>query len=80
MSESRALGFVYADDKYVRTGDLFIDGQIGHGGHTGQCLFLDTKTGLYVIILSDSTKVGGYDSSIGMIKNIHNAVKKDLEI
>ncbi len=86
MRESRALGFVYVDDKYSQTGDLFSNGSIGHCGHTGQSVFVDLKSGLYVIILSDATvstikKYGQekYDIVMKMREDIHNAIKKDLE-
>lgn len=85
--ESRGLGFLYVDERYEQTGELFENGAIGHCGHTGQSLFLDYKTGLYVIILSDATistikKYGGerYDEVVDMRKNLHNAIKKDLKL
>ena len=85
MSESRGLGFVYVDRRYRQACGLFPDGAIGHCGHTGQSIFLDYKTGLYVIILSDATlstvkKYG--DEHYGEVKEmrelIHNAIKADL--
>ena len=85
-SESRGLGFLYVDERYGQTGELFENGTIGHCGHTGQSVFLDYKTGLYVIILSDATlstvkKYGGerYAEVVDMRKNLHNAIKKDLK-
>ncbi|MBR4943683.1 MAG: hypothetical protein IKZ28_06580, partial [Clostridia bacterium] len=75
------------DERYEQTGELFENGVIGHCGHTGQSLFLDYKTGLYVIILSDATistikKYGGerYGEVVDMRKNLHNAIKKDLKL
>lgn len=86
LSESRALGFVYVDNKYTQTGDLFPKGSIGHCGHTGQSVFVDLKSGLYVIILSDATISGvkkygieKYDIVMKMREEIHNTIKKDLE-
>ena len=85
MQESRGLGFVYSDDKYLRTADLMPIGSIGHGGWTGQSVFVDLKSGLYVIILTDLTvstqrKFGSPDSDLTkeIIKNIHFKVKQDL--
>lgn len=85
--ESRGLGFLYVDERCEQTGELFENGAIGHCGHTGQSLFLDYKTGLYVIILSDATvstikKYGGerYGEVVDMRKNLHNAIKKDLKL
>lgn len=87
MSESRGLGFLYVDERYKQTGDLFPNGSIGHCGHTGQSVFLNRESGLYVIILSDATistvkKYGKekYDKVIQMREDLHNAIKKDLGI
>ena len=54
LLETRALGFVYSDSRYHLTAGLF-EKAIGHGGHTGQSLFADPLTGLYVILLTDAT-------------------------
>lgn len=84
--ESRGLGFVYVDEKYKQTGGLFATGSIGHCGHTGQSVFVDYKTGFYVIILSDATistvkKYGceHYNEVMQMREDLHKAIKKDLE-
>lgn len=87
MSEARALGYVYVDERYKQTSDLFSTGSIGHCGHTGQSVFVDFNTGLYVIILSDATKsiinTGStdnyYDKVMHMRAQIHHAIKQDLE-
>lgn len=83
MSESRGLGFVYSDKKYERAGELIPVSSIGHGGWTGQSVFVDRKSGLYVILLTDITlstlkKSGSHDSDLTkkIIKNIHNEIKK----
>ena len=85
MSESRALGFVYVDGRYRQTGILFADGSIGHCGHTGQSVFVNLKTGLYAVILSDATisntkKLGAekYDTVMKMREDIYSAIKADL--
>ena len=87
MSVSRALGFMYVDKRYAQTGGLFEDGAIGHCGHTGQSVFVDYRTGLYVIILSDATvstvrKYGGerYDDVMRMRAEVHAAIKQDLGV
>lgn len=86
MSQARGFGFVYVDEKYPQTGKLMPIGSVGHGGWTGQSVFVDLKSGLYAIILTDSTlsamkKFGGSDpEKIKKIReNLHNAIKKDLE-
>ena len=85
MSESRGLGFLYVDDRYKQTGGLFKDGAIGHCGHTGQSVFVDYRTGLYVIILSDATvstvkKYGKerYAEVTAMRARLHAAVGEDF--
>ena len=85
MSEARGLGFVYVDGRYTQTGDLFEDGAIGHCGHTGQSVFVDYRSGLYVIILSDATistikKYGfdNYNEVMDMRTKLHNAIKQDM--
>ncbi|MBQ6708399.1 MAG: beta-lactamase family protein [Clostridia bacterium] len=83
--ESWCFGFVYVDEKYAQTGKLFKTGSIGHCGHTGQSVFVDLESGLYVIILSDATistvkKYGHevYTEVMQMRTDIHNSIKQDL--
>ena len=85
LNESRGIGFLYVDDLYPQTGDLIADGAIGHCGHKGQSVFVDPRTGLYVIILSDATvstvkKYGKehYDEVTEMRARLHTAIKRDL--
>jgi CubicO group peptidase (beta-lactamase class C family) len=87
MSASRGLGFLYVDERYEQTGGLFQDGAIGHCGHTGQSIFVDYRTGLYVIVLSDATvstikKYGQehYDEVMNMRKELHSAIRQDLKL
>ena len=86
MSESRGLGYLYVDGKYQQTGRLFEDGAIGHCGHTGQSVFVDYRSGLYVIILSDATistvkKYGNehYNEVMDMRSCLHAAIKQDMK-
>ena len=85
MSASRGLGFLYVDERYAQAGGLFAEGAIGHCGHTGQSVFVDVRTGFYVIILSDATatviqKYGEsrYDEVMDFRAQLHGAIKKDL--
>lgn len=87
MSESRGLGFLYVDERYAQAGGLFRTGSIGHCGHTGQSVFVDTESGLYVIILSDATvstvrKYGKekYSEVTQMRRDIHATIGADLDI
>lgn len=86
MSESRGLGYLYVDGRYQQTGGLFEDGAIGHCGHTGQSVFVDYRSGLYVIFLSDATistvkKYGKehYNEVMDMRGRIHAAIKQDMK-
>ena len=86
MTEARGLGFLYVDERYEQAGGLFPNGTIGHCGHTGQSLFVDHRSGFYVIILSDATistvkKYGKehYDRVKEMRARIHSAIKCDSE-
>ena len=85
--QSRALGFLYVDEKYDQTGKLFPKGSIGHCGHTGQSLFVHPGSGLYAIILTDATATlarssndNSYDYSVvcKMRQMIHNAIAEDI--
>ena len=87
MSASRGLGFLYVDKRYKQTGGLFCEGAIGHCGHTGQSVFVDPKTGFYVIILSDATistvkkyRKEHYDEVMQMRETLHFAIKTDLQL
>lgn len=87
LSESRGLGFLYVDERYKQTGELFPEGSFGHCGHTGQSVFVDPVSGLYVIVLSDATistikKYGEdrYANVMLMREEIHNAIKADLSV
>ena len=85
MSASRGLGFQYVDDGSPQTGNLFREGNVGHCGHTGQSVFVDERSGLYAILLTDATictvrKYGTerYAEVMRMRGEIHRAVKEDL--
>ena len=85
MSESRGLGYLYVDGRYYQTGNLFPDGSVGHCGHTGQSIFWNHDSGLYVIVLSDATATvlakygsGNYELTKRMRERIHAAIREDL--
>ena len=84
-SESRALGYLFVDERYVQTGGLFPVGSVGHCGHTGQSVFVHPESGLFVVVLSDATKsvmqkygVEKYAHTMNMRAAIHSAIKADL--
>ncbi len=87
MSEDRGLGYLYVTERYPQTGTLFPHGSFGHCGHTGQSVFVDPSSGLYVIILSDATlcsmKKHGktrYEEVKQMRADMHRAIRQDLEL
>lgn len=84
-SGHRGLGYVYVNENFMQAGGLFPDGSVGHCGHTGQSVFVDPESGLYVIILSDATlnvakKLGksSYEPVMQMRHDLHAAIKADL--
>ena len=85
MSQPRALGFVYGNDEYEQLASLF-ESAVGHCGHTGQSLFAEPSSGLYVIVLTDATKNVGirYNKDYEVVKkmrhDVHAAIKSDLRI
>ncbi len=87
MSESRGLGFLYVDERYMQTGNLFEKGSFGHCGHTGQSVFADVKSGLAVIILTDATKKvyekfsshEHYDVVENFRRELHNSIGECLK-
>ena len=85
--ESRGLGWLFVDEKYRQTGDLFSKGSFGHCGHSGQSIFFNREKQLCVIILTNATRFlnkrsgfQGYDYNIvcDMRRAIHNEILKDL--
>ena len=86
MSESRGLGFLYVDERYMQTGSLFKEGSFGHCGHTGQSVFVNAQSRLSVIVLTDATKKvyekfsshEHYDVVMNMRRELHEAIREYL--
>ena len=85
--ESRGLGWLYVDEKYMQTGDLFPKGSFGHCGHCGQSIFFNRQKNMCVVILTNATRFlnkrndfKGYDYNVicEMRRCIHNEIFKDL--
>ncbi len=53
-SEHRGLGLILKDKALSAAGDLFSDGSYGHTGYTGTSIYVDKKTRLYVVFLTDA--------------------------
>ncbi len=85
--ETRGLGWLYVDEKYAQTGNLFPTGSFGHCGHCGQSIFFNREKQMCVVILTNATRFlnkrsdfQGYDYDIvcEMRRVIHNEILKDL--
>lgn len=85
--ESRGLGWLYVDEKYMQTGDLFPKGSFGHCGHCGQSIFFNRQKNMCVVILTNATRFlnkrngfKGYDYNVicEMRRSIHNEILEDL--
>ncbi len=81
----RGLGYIHVNEHFGQVAGLFPDGSVGHCGHTGQSVFVDPESGLYVIVLSDATrsiakKLGksSYEPVMQMRRELHSAIKADL--
>ena len=57
-SESRGLGFQLMGKQYSPMGDLMAPGSYGHTGFTGTSLYVDSETGLWGILLTNSVHYG----------------------
>lgn len=83
-SASRGMGFLCSDERYSQTATLFNENSFGHCGHTGQSVFFNKESKLYVIVLSDATistikkDDGEYGVVIKFREEIHKAIKEDL--
>ncbi|MBQ2733984.1 MAG: serine hydrolase [Clostridia bacterium] len=85
LSESRGIGYVYVDSRYAQTGRLFSEGSLGHCGHSGTSVFVDNEKGMYVVALSNTTRLAeekklGYGPTMQFRADLHNAIADDLGI
>ncbi len=84
LTFGRALGYVYADERYEQGGGLYSNGSVGHTGFSGTECFADFEKDIYVVSLSNSAHyaaLNGKDCSKNCAefrKNLHIAIAKDL--
>lgn len=85
--EARGLGFLYVDNRYTQTADLFAPGSVGHTGWTGQSVFFNRESKLFVILLTDATRCSEqkhgevhYDEVMRMRQLLHGAIARDLAV
>ncbi len=88
FAEGRGLGYLVVDGRYAQTGDLFPAGSFGHCGNTGTSFFMDRKSGLYVILLTNATRFSymrlnyrtcNYQETMDMRRDVHNTILQDLQ-
>ncbi len=80
-TESRGLGFyLYSPGKPYPGGELLSPGSFGHTGFTGTSLFVDRKTGIYFILLTNRVHYGRENQNIvSFRRRFHNAAVKAME-
>lgn len=75
MNEARGLGFSLFDGRLHASGDLFSLGSFGHTGFTGTSLFVDSQTGMYVVLLTNRVFYGREDTGFfRMRRQLHNSI------
>lgn len=57
-AESRGLGFQIKGQQSSPMGDLMAEGSYGHTGFTGTSLYIDSETGLWGVLLTNSLHFG----------------------
>ena len=78
--ESRGLGFQLYEGKRFPGGDLMSPGSYGHTGFTGTSIYVDNRTGVYVVLLTNRVHFGRENNQIiSFRRHFHNAVFASLE-
>lgn len=86
LEEARGIGWKLVDKDYIQTGRLFPPGSFGHCGHTGQSVFVNYKTGMWVVFLSNATychqnnQREDYQRVCEMRGEFHNAIADDYNL
>ena len=58
LGESRGLGFSLHGGELSASGELMSPDSYGHNGYTGTSIYVDGRTGMYVILLTNSVHYG----------------------
>lgn len=78
--ESRGLGFQLYGGKRFPGGDLMSPGSYGHTGFTGTSVYVDNKTGVYVVLLTNRVHPSREDNRIiAFRRHFHNTIFASLE-
>ncbi len=79
MSSSRATGWALVGPSESGADRLFPTGSYGHTGWTGQSIFVDPQTGLWVVFLTNSQYHGASaDDKDTLRYNLYSALADDL--
>ena len=84
LSIGRALGYVYADERYGQGGGLYSNGSLGHTGFSGTECFADYEKDLFVVSLTNTAYYAarkGKNCSTECAefrRGLHSAIKEDL--
>lgn len=74
LDGNRGLGWVLKGDTFDASGDLFSTYSYGHTGFTGTSIWIDPKTDLFVVLLTNSIHFGRNNSILRLRRIFHNAV------
>ena len=86
LTFGRALGYVYADERYKQGGRLYSKGTVGHTGFSGTECYADFEKNLYVVSITNTAYYAarnGKDCSAecaSFREGLHNAIADDLGI
>ncbi len=53
LSDARGLGFLVRRNRYSPAGDFFSSGSFGHSGYTGTAFYIDPKTSVFGVLLTN---------------------------
>ena len=81
LDESRGLGFQLMGTQWSPMGDLMSQGSYGHTGFTGTSLYVDSETGLWGILLTNSVHYGrnNRDASYPIRRKFYNLMTTEYE-
>ena len=70
--EDRGLGFYLSAHPLSPSGDLFPYGSYGHLGFTGNSLFVDPKTGVFAVLLTNRVHYTRQNDKIFRFRRLFN--------
>ena len=82
MNESRGLGFQLRPPlpRPSAAGDLFAYGSYGHTGFTGTSLYVDSRSGMWVLLMTNVVHLGRDKSKFFRVRRqFHNSVMGEMQ-